>query len=73
MKQPLVEKIDFYYNAQGYMVFTEKFHLDTGLLLAAMVQSTVLFNYEKVPEPEVSTPCPSQGRRKRKPLSRFLF
>jgi hypothetical protein len=30
MKQPLVEGIDFYYNAAGYMVLTAAYHLKRG-------------------------------------------
>lgn len=30
MKKKLVEGIDFYYNEQGYVVLTEKYHLDKG-------------------------------------------
>ena len=30
MKQQLTEGADFYYNADGYMVLTEKYHLDRG-------------------------------------------
>ncbi|HSC54785.1 MAG TPA: DUF5522 domain-containing protein [Phnomibacter sp.] len=29
-KKELIEGEDFYYNADGYVVLTEKFHLDRG-------------------------------------------
>lgn len=51
MKQPLIEKIDFYYNAEGYMVFTEKFHLDRGYCCGNGCKHCP-FDYEKVPEPK---------------------
>jgi Family of unknown function (DUF5522) len=30
MKKQLVEGIDFYYNEAGFIVLTEKYHLDKG-------------------------------------------
>jgi len=30
MSQPLIENEDFYYDADGFMVLTEKFHLSKG-------------------------------------------
>jgi len=30
MKNQLIEGIDFYYNEAGYIVLTEKYHLDKG-------------------------------------------
>ena len=30
MKKKLIETIDFYYNELGYIVLTEKYHLDRG-------------------------------------------
>lgn len=30
MKKPLEENIDFYYNEQGYVVLTEKYHRERG-------------------------------------------
>ncbi|NML35919.1 hypothetical protein HHL17_01805 [Chitinophaga sp. G-6-1-13] len=53
MKQPLVEKIDFYYNAEGYMVFTEKYHLDRGYCCGNGCKHCP-FSYENVPEPKKS-------------------
>ncbi|NSL89697.1 hypothetical protein ECE50_022840 [Chitinophaga sp. Mgbs1] len=53
MKQPLVEKIDFYYNAEGYMVFTEKYHRDRGYCCGNGCKHCP-FSYENVPEPKKS-------------------
>ncbi|RAJ85725.1 hypothetical protein CLV59_102430 [Chitinophaga dinghuensis] len=53
MKQPLVENIDFYYNEQGYMVFTEKFHLDRGFCCGNGCRHCP-YNFESVPEPKKS-------------------
>ena len=30
MKNKLVEGVDFYYNLKGYIVLTEKYHLEKG-------------------------------------------
>ena len=30
MKNKLVEGVDFYYNQKGYIVLTEKYHLEKG-------------------------------------------
>ena len=30
MKKKLIETVDFYYNDSGYIVLTEKYHLDRG-------------------------------------------
>ncbi len=53
MKQPLVENIDFYYNEQGYMVFTEKFHLDRGFCCGNGCRHCP-YDFENVPEPKKS-------------------
>ncbi|SHM30819.1 hypothetical protein SAMN05444266_107336 [Chitinophaga jiangningensis] len=51
MKKSLIEKVDFYYNEQGYMVFTEKFHLDRGHCCGNGCKHCP-YNYEQVPEPK---------------------
>ncbi|MBV8254431.1 MAG: hypothetical protein JO154_17660 [Chitinophaga sp.] len=53
MKQPLVENIDFYYNEQGYMVFTEKFHLDRGSCCGNGCRHCP-YDFENVREPKKS-------------------
>jgi hypothetical protein len=50
MKQPLLEGIDFYYNDDGYMVFTEKYLLNRGYCCGNGCRHCP-FNYENVPEP----------------------
>ncbi|WP_291908096.1 DUF5522 domain-containing protein [Chitinophaga sp. CB10] len=51
MKKSLIEKVDFYYNGQGYMVFTEKYHLERGYCCGNGCRHCP-YNYEKVPEPK---------------------
>ena len=51
MKQPLVEGIDFYYNEDGLMVLTEKYHLEKGYCCGNGCRHCP-FNYENVPEPQ---------------------
>ncbi|MFB6457755.1 DUF5522 domain-containing protein [Chitinophaga sp. Hz27] len=62
MKQPLVEKIDFYYNEQGYMVFTEKFHLDRGYCCGNGCRHCP-YDFEKVPEPKRTLLLANRKRR----------
>jgi hypothetical protein len=31
MKKQLIEGVDFYYNEQGFVVLTEKYHLEKGV------------------------------------------
>jgi hypothetical protein len=50
MKKELIEGIDFYYNAQGYMVLTEEYHLDRGYCCGNGCIHCP-FQYEAVPEP----------------------
>lgn len=51
MKQPLLEGTDFYYNDDGYMVFTEKYLLNRGYCCGNGCRHCP-FNYENVPEPK---------------------
>ncbi|PWV53626.1 hypothetical protein C7475_102376 [Chitinophaga sp. S165] len=51
MQQPLKEGIDFYYNEDGYMVFTEHFHLERGYCCGNGCKHCP-YAYEKVPEPK---------------------
>ncbi|MBV7528925.1 DUF5522 domain-containing protein [Chitinophaga sp. sic0106] len=51
MKKSLIEKVDFYYNEQGYMVFTAKFHLDRGHCCGNGCKHCP-YNYDQVPEPK---------------------
>ena len=46
----LIEGIDFYINKDGYIVLTEKYHLDKGFC-CGMGCLHCPYNYENVPEP----------------------
>jgi hypothetical protein len=52
MKQ-LTEGADFYYNEQGLMVLTEKYHLERGYCCGNGCRHCP-FNYERVSEPDRS-------------------
>ncbi|HTI11664.1 MAG TPA: DUF5522 domain-containing protein [Puia sp.] len=52
MKQ-LIEGEDFYYNQEGLMVLTEKYHLDRGYCCGNGCLHCP-FNYDNVPEPRRS-------------------
>ncbi|TWV99297.1 DUF5522 domain-containing protein [Chitinophaga pinensis] len=54
MQKPLKETIDFYYNEQGYMVFTEHYHLERGYCCGNGCKHCP-YGYEKVPEPRRTT------------------
>ena len=49
MKKALQEGIDFYYAENGYMVFTEKYHLDKGFCCGNGCRHCP-FEYRNVPE-----------------------
>jgi len=51
MKQELIEGEDFYYNEQGYIVLTEKYHLAKGYCCGNGCIHCP-YNYENVPEPK---------------------
>lgn len=53
MKQ-LEENIDFYYNEQGYMVLTEKYHRERGYCCGNGCLHCP-FDYEKVPDDKKSS------------------
>ncbi|MDE3236977.1 MAG: hypothetical protein KGO81_13575 [Bacteroidota bacterium] len=53
MSTILTEGIDFYYDANGYMVLTEKYHLEKGYCCGHGCRHCP-FNYENVPEPKKS-------------------
>jgi hypothetical protein len=54
MKQnDLIEGIDFYINNEGYIVLTEKYHLDKGFC-CGMGCTHCPCNYENVSEPRRS-------------------
>ena len=49
MKKQLEENIDFYYNGQGYVVLTEKYHRERGFCCGNGCLHCP-FDYENVPE-----------------------
>jgi len=49
----LVEGEDFYYNEQGYVVLTEKYHLQKGFCCGNGCKHCP-YNYINVPEPKRS-------------------
>ena len=49
----LVEGEDFYYNEEGYMVLTEKYHLQKGFCCGNGCKHCP-YNYISVPEPKRS-------------------
>jgi hypothetical protein len=53
MKKNLVEGDDFYYNNEGYMVLTAKYHLEKGFCCGNGCLNCP-YNYERVPEPRRS-------------------
>ena len=54
MSQPeLIEGIHFYINEDGYLVFTEKYHLEKGYC-CGMGCLHCPYHYENVPEPRRS-------------------
>jgi hypothetical protein len=53
-KKKLVEVTDFYYNEQGFVVLTRKFHVERGTCCGNGCRHCP-YNYENVPEPWRST------------------
>lgn len=53
MKQQLVEGADFIYNDEGYIVLTEKYHLERGFCCGNGCINCP-YQYERVPEPRRS-------------------
>ena len=51
--QELIEGKHYYINADGFMVFTEQYHLEKGFC-CGMGCLHCPYNYEKVPEPKRS-------------------
>lgn len=50
MNKKLVEGEDFYYNEEGYIVLTEKYHLEKGFCCGNGCKHCP-YNYQNVPEP----------------------
>ena len=53
MKKKLIEGEHFYYNDQGYMVLTAKYHLENGNCCGNGCKHCP-YDYEAVPEPKRS-------------------
>jgi hypothetical protein len=53
MNNQLVEGLDFYYDEQGYVVLTEKYHLEKGFCCGNGCRHCP-YQYENVPEPRRS-------------------
>ncbi|MBV4357799.1 DUF5522 domain-containing protein [Pinibacter aurantiacus] len=51
MKKKLIEGLDFYYNDQGFIVLTEKYHLERGHCCGNGCRHCP-YDYENVPEPK---------------------
>ena len=49
----LTEGVHYYINEEGFIVFTEKYHLEKGFC-CGMGCLHCPYNYEKVPEPKKS-------------------
>ena len=59
----LIEGEDFYYNEQGYVVLTEKYHLTKGCCCGNGCRHCP-YQYVNVPEPkrsELASSSPSKG------------
>ncbi|MBO9632586.1 MAG: hypothetical protein J7578_05665 [Chitinophagaceae bacterium] len=66
MKKNLIEGVDFYFNEQGYMVLTAKFHLERGRCCGNGCKHCP-YDYMNVPEPrrtELLQKCNDHGQTK---------
>ena len=57
----LKEGLDFYYNQNGYVVLTEKYHLDKGFCCGNGCRHCP-FHFENVPEPKRSELLPAKSK-----------
>jgi hypothetical protein len=53
MADQLIEGLDFYYNEQGFVVLTEKYHLDKGYCCGNGCKHCP-YEFNAVPEPKRS-------------------
>ena len=60
MNNQLVEGLDFYYDEQGYIVLTEKYHLEKGFCCGNGCRHCP-YQYENVPEPRRSELLEQKG------------
>lgn len=59
----LVEGEDFYYNEAGFIVMTEKYHLERGFCCGNGCKHCP-YEYEKVPEPQRTELLSNKKNRK---------
>lgn len=62
----LIEGEDFYFNEQGLMVLTEKFHLARGYCCGKGCKHCP-YNYENVPEPKRTLLLQEREQRRQSP------
>ncbi len=60
MSKNLVEKVDYYFDENGFMVFTEKYHIDKGHCCGYGCRHCP-FDFESVPEPKRSELLEEKG------------
>lgn len=60
MSKNLVEQVDFYFDENGYMVFTEKYHIDKGHCCGHGCRHCP-YDFESVPEPKRSALLEQKG------------
>ncbi len=60
MSKNLVEQVDFYYDENGYMVFTEKYHIDKGHCCGHGCRHCP-YDFDSVPEPKRSQLLEQKG------------
>ncbi len=66
LKKNLTDGIDYYYNEDGYIVLTEKYHLEKGFCCGNGCRHCP-YQYEAVPEPKRShllSKLPVNGKEK---------
>ncbi|TAH02593.1 MAG: hypothetical protein EAZ16_09450 [Sphingobacteriales bacterium] len=68
MKKQLVEGIDFYYNENGFIVLTEKYHLERGACCGNGCKHCP-FNYINVTEPRRTELLAAHSQQNKEPYS----
>lgn len=63
MADQLIEGLDFYYNEQGFVVLTEKYHLDKGYCCGNGCKHCP-YEFNAVPEPKRSELIEFYGKSK---------
>ncbi len=64
MRQKLIEDLDFYYNKDGFVVMTERYHLERGFCCGNGCKHCP-YNYQSVPEPKRSELLEKKKRENR--------